>query len=196
MLTEHIFEAALAKSRPHNIEIDDTMRAGLDQMVQMVAATSTPTQKPSPSKWRRPIFLVPAVGVLAIATTAGAVAYSFSITDATVIPINYTTSNGQAISCGYGVSGVTQIAGVSTAALRSYVRSHDWTGTGQRAYQYAIAHPYVPTAAEQGQFTQAQIDSFSFSQALAVVIGDAIPPSVEPEGYVGGGESTCAGTLR
>ena len=196
MLTDNIFETALDQSRPDHIAIDDTVRTSLDQMVEAISLPSTRVQKPRLARWRRPAFLIPVIGLLAIATTAGAVAYAFNTTDAAVIPINYTTGNGQEISCGYGVSGSTQIAGGNTGALRAFVKSHDWAGTGEKVYRYAISHPYVPTAAEKGQFTQVQIDSFSFSQALAAVIGEEIPASVEPAGYLGGGESDCAGTLR
>ena len=196
MLTDNILEAALDQSRPNHIEIDDTVRTSLDQMVDAIAVPSTRTQTSRSSMRMRPAFLIPVIGVLAIATTAGAVAYSFSKTDAAVIPINYTTSSGQEVSCGYGVSGSTQFAGGSTAALRAFVTAHDWAGTGQKVYQYAITHPYIRTAAEKGQFTQAQVDSFSFSQALAAVIGDQIPSSVEPAGYLGGGETDCRGILR
>lgn len=195
MLADNILETALDQSRPNHIEIDDTVRARLDEMVQAVSLPSARAQKSRPSKWRRPVFLFPAIGVLAIATTAGAVAYSFNSADA-VIPINYTTNSGQQITCGYGITGGRQVGEGSTAPLLHFVESHDWAGTGQKAYRYAITHPYVPTAAERGQFTQVQIDSFSFSQALAAVIGEQIPASVEPVGYLGGGETDCRGILR
>lgn len=196
MLTDNSFETALDHSRPDHIEIDHTVRAYLDQMAESISVSSSRSHKSGSPRWRRPLFLIPAIGVLALATTAGAVAYSFSKTDAAVIPINYTTASGQQITCGYGVSGSSQVAGVTTAALRKYVTSHDWTGTGQKVYRYAVAHPYVPTVAESQQLTQTQIDSFSFSLALAAVIGDEIPASVEPTGYLAGGESNCLGTLR
>jgi hypothetical protein len=196
--TDTGFGNALDESRRENVEIDHAMRASIDQMVESVSSASARRPKVGASMWRRPIFLLPTIGVLAIATTAGAVAYSFSKSDATVIPINYTTSSGQQISCGYGVTGITELPGGTTIAiaLRKFVSSHDWSGTGERVYDYAIAHPFIPTPAEKGEFTQGQIDSFSFSQALAAVIGDEIPATVEPAGYLGGGESDCLGTLR
>jgi hypothetical protein len=184
----------LDTSRPDTVDIDAAMVTTVESMVASVTHNPRPAERSR--SWKRPMFLVPAIGLLALATTAGAVAYSFSKADAVVIPINYTTANGQQISCGYGISGSTEPTGGDVSAFRQFLRTHDWGGTGQKVYQYAVDHPYLPLPSEKGEFTQSQIDSFSFSEALAVVIGDQIPASVEPSGYLGGGESDCRGTLR
>jgi hypothetical protein len=198
--TDDRLEMGLDESRPEDLEITAAIGLSLEHMVDGVA--SAPLAPRGRRSWLKPIYLVPTIGVLAIATTAGAVAYSFSKNDAAVIPINYTTSSGQDVSCGYGLSGFqnnggnAEYAGAAIGALRQYVQSHDWSGTGENVYRYALAHPYVPTASEKSELTQEQIDSFSFSRALSVVIGDEIPVSVEPSGYLAGGESNCLGTLR
>ena len=52
MLTDNIFETELDQSRPNHIEIDDTVRASLDQIVEAISLPSTRAQNSRSSQWR------------------------------------------------------------------------------------------------------------------------------------------------
>jgi hypothetical protein len=185
----------LDASRPDSVEATPAMLATLAQMIAATpAATSVASTRRRSFRWKRPAFLLPIIGIAALATTAGAVAYSFGGNPDVVIPINYVTANGHSVSCAYALHVGTDTS-TDAAALRKFVATHNWSGVGQKVYAEAIAHPYVPTPGEKGQFTPANIDRFSFELALNTVISNQDPAGEEPQG-MSSAESNCLGELH
>lgn len=185
----------LDASRPDSVGATPAMLATLTQMVAATpAATRVGSNKRRTFRRKRPAFLIPVIGIAALATTAGAVAYSFGGHPDVVIPINYVTANGHSVSCAYALHVGTDTS-TDAAALRKFVASHNWSGIGQKVYAEAVAHPYIPTPNEHGQFTPANIDRFSFELALNEVISSRYPAGEEPQG-MSSAESNCQGELH
>jgi hypothetical protein len=185
----------LDASRPDSVEATPAMLATLAQMIAAApAATSVASTRRRTFRWKRPVFLLPVIGIAALATTAGAVAYSFGGHPDAVIPINYVTANGHSISCAYALHIGTDTS-TDAAALRKFVASRNWSGIGQKVYAEAVAHPYVPTPREHGQFTPANVDRFSFELALNEVISSQYPAGEIPQG-MSSAESNCRGELH
>lgn len=181
----------LASSRP-TIHSELT-RESIDTMIATTKSRADHV-RPTSRWWKRPLVTFPILTVGTLAIAAGAVVYSFGGNPDVVIPINYVTDSGQAVSCGYALHIGTE-ASTDAGPLRKFVAEHDWSGIGQRVYREAIAHPFVPTPAEAGEFTQANIDRFSLDLALNTVVSSEYPVGLTPDG-ISGAESSCTGELR
>ena len=180
----------LTDSRPDSGE--PPTRQSIDVMIN--AAKARDLVKAPPARWKRPVVVFPILGISALAITAGALAYSFGGNPDVVIPINYVTDNGHSVSCGYALHVGTE-ASADAGPLRTFVVEHDWSGIGQRVYREAVSNPYLPTPAEGDEFTQNNLDRFSFDLALHTVISNEYPTDQIPAG-VSGAESSCLGELR
>jgi hypothetical protein len=169
--------------------------------------------------WSKRKIAFGAVGVLVVALSSAAVANNFDPnglfvchgsqdsqyldlgqcvqTHMETIPIYYETSTGKTVTCSIGISFDNQGRETNAESLTTFVRTHDWTGIGQRIYQEAIDHPFVPGPSDSfdPEPTQSTLDDFSFSQAQHL-IWDEIPVSLLPEGTSSGGTSNCNGELR
>ncbi|WP_181125583.1 MULTISPECIES: hypothetical protein [unclassified Rathayibacter] len=166
-------------------------RTVIEDLVSATAESATPRRP----WWRRPLLILPVIGVLA-ATTAGAVVFTVGFDADAIVPINYTTDSGRQVSCHYAVE--AGIGGTSDpAAVKDFIAEHDWSGIGQRVYEEALAHPYIPRNSEEAAgLTQANLDKFSFGAALTTVIWAEVPDELVPEDMLSGAESDCEGELR
>jgi hypothetical protein len=154
--------------------------------------------------WRRRRVMVP-LGVAGIIALTGAVVLvplQLSVNDTAVdldaeIPIVYTTDNGVDVSCRFGIyigDPVERTAADDT--LAEFVEEHDWDGIGQRIYDEAIAHPFVPGPDDDWEVDSQEIrDSFSFHRALDL-IWQEIPAELQADGQAAGSTSDCTGRLR
>jgi|GEM_PF-2310350 len=87
---------------------------------------------------RRAAWLIPVAIVGGAALTAGAlVATDNLLHEDLPIPIEYTTDTGRTISCTATIEGGSFFA-PREAEVVQYYRSHDFTGIGQRIYDYAM----------------------------------------------------------
>ena len=143
----------LSASAPRPLSDDPTVRAHVSGMV---------AESRAPRRHRRKLLLViPAVGLGALALTGGALAVNTITSDVTV-PLTITLTTGETVHCsadlGAGAENV-----FDDMALSTFVRDHDWSGLGQRAYARAVA------AAEPGTL------EFSWIEGLSQEVNGAIP---------------------
>mgnify|MGYP003420082169 FL=1 len=90
------------------------------------------------------------------------------------------------------------VIGGENPELREWVLAQDWTGVGQRIYDDAIAHPFVPTEdtpAEDGWTTEL-VDSVSWFDAMDRQIIGQIPADLTGFGDEISGASDCTGQLH
>lgn len=163
-----------------------------------------------PTWWRRRRVLLPAmiVGVAALSGAALLVPLNIQLNNGqvkgdVVIPIDYTTDTGKQITCRdaifYGDDNGHKDA--ADKRLAAFMAKHDWTGIGQRAYEEALAHPFVPGVdGGMAHDTPEGRDEMSFSRALDVVIEAEIPADLRinpaKRGTISSGASDCHGELH
>lgn len=145
----------LTASAPRPLSDDPTVRAHVSGMV----AGSRAPRRPH----RKLLLVIPAVGLGALALTGGALAVNTVTSDVTV-PLTITLASGETVHCstdlGAGAENV-----FDDIALSTFVRNHDWSGLGQRAYSRAIA------VADPGT------PEFSWIEGLSQEVNSAIPAS-------------------
>lgn len=168
------------------------LNAALDSLVVETQAASEAQRSKAR---RRNLWLVPTVAAGALALTAGAVLFTPNFDPDVRIPIEYVTDADETVSCTYALR-VGSVIGGENPELREWVLAQDWTGVGQRIYDDAIAHPYVPDVNVEGEFTQERIDSVSWFTALDRQIIDQIPADLTGFGDEIAGASNCTGQLH
>lgn len=170
------------------------LNAALDSLV--VKTRSASDAQRSKAR-RRNLWLVPTVAAGALALTAGAVLFTPNFDPDVRIPIEYVTDTDVTVSCTYALR-VGSVIGGENPELREWVLAQDWTGVGQRIYDDAIAHPFVPTEdtpAEDGWTTEL-VDSVSWFDAMDRQIIGQIPADLTGFGDEISGGSDCTGQLH
>ncbi|TBN58019.1 hypothetical protein EYE40_11795 [Glaciihabitans arcticus] len=120
----------LRDSAPARLSADPAVR---DRVSELVA--NTRTTKP---KFRRGLLLIPAIGLGALALTAGAAITTIQ-SDITV-PITYVSTSGDTVSCTASLdAGADDFWG--DLAVSAYVRDHDWSDLGERIHARVLAEP-------------------------------------------------------
>ncbi|UGS28028.1 hypothetical protein K8F61_07680 [Microbacterium resistens] len=111
------------------------------------------------------------------------------------VPIEYVTISGTQIACSYALK-VEATDGGDTGPLRAWLRDHDWTGFGQKVYDDAMARPFVPDPQYPDEWTQQNLDTASWTEALERNVRAELPGELIPEGFRLHAASTCDGCLR
>jgi len=174
-------------------DIDDALRqadpwAHDDALALMATELAADTRIASAASARRRVrraaWIVPAALLGATALTAGALVVTDNLLHEDLpIAIEYTTDTGRAVSCTATIEGGSLFA-PREAEVVQYYRSHDFTGIGQRIYDYAlvltgerVAEPELlprsslVVADDQGN---AYAEDGSFSMSLtSFLLGDA-----------------------
>lgn len=167
------------------------------------AATSKPVGRIP--WWKRRRVLIPVGIVGAFALTGAAVLIplgQLSVNEIPVdydaeIPIVYTTDTGVDVSCRFGIYfGDPAERTTEDERLATFVREHDWSDIGQRIYDEAITHPFVPGPDDKWEVDTPELrDRASFSRATEV-IWDEIPEALMYDGWSSGASMTCKGQLH
>jgi hypothetical protein len=128
-------------------DIDDTLRrsdpwrhddATALAATEFAAETRIASAASARRRVRRAAWLVPVAILGGAALTAGAlVATDNLLHEDLPISIEYTTDSGRTISCAATIEGGSFFA-PREAEVVQYYRSHDFTGIGQRIYDYAM----------------------------------------------------------
>ena len=108
--------------------------AALDALVLETRSASVERRMP---QRRRSLWLVPGVVAAVGALTAGAVVVDDYLRVDVPIAIEYTTDTGITVECTANIDGGTFFAPKPTDVI-DYYKSHDFTGVGQRIYDYAL----------------------------------------------------------
>ncbi|WP_243227840.1 hypothetical protein [Microbacterium sp. CIAB417] len=200
----HDTERELASADPLAGRADDALAPLLHGMISDARAASTDAPASRRRWWRRRRILLP-FGLAGAAILTGAVwllPLGLSVNGTpvdldVVIPITYTTDTGITVSCRYGIYfGEPENRTAVDERLVAFVKSHDWSGIGQRIYDQAVAHPFVPGPDSDLQVDTPEVrDSFSFSQAQDL-IWQEIPAALREPGSSAGATSDCAGRLH
>lgn len=169
-----------------------TMSAALHGLVE---ETRTETKRRRLIQRRRKAWLVPGVVVAGVVLTAAAVIFTPNFDPDVRIPIEYVTDTGTEVSCTHAMRVGSVVSG-ENPELRQWLVSHEWTGVGQRIYEDAVAHPFVPTEDTPGEWTPELIDAVSWFDAMQRQIDGAIPSGLTMYGHVVSGSSDCTGQLH
>lgn len=198
-------QSEIASADPIAGDHDAQLRGVMHSMSVRARATSMANARAQLPWWKRRRNVLPLAFVGVAALTGGAVLVPLGLwinsdrvdLDAE-IPIRYRTDSGIDVSCRYGIYfGEPASRTEADERLSQFVKSHDWTGVGQRIYERAIANPFVPGPDDDWEVdTQEVRDSFAFSDALSVVIWEEIPAALTQGSISSAGTSDCRGTLR
>ncbi|WP_313479928.1 hypothetical protein [Microbacterium sp.] len=184
-------------------EHEDPTRRELVRRLSVQAQRASSGAKRAPWwKRRRTIIPVGIAGALALTGAAVFVPLKLAINDTPVsldmeIPITYTTDTGVDVSCRYGLYFGDPLARTpADEKLAEFVKSHDWSGIGQRIYREAMSNPFIPGPDDDIQNDSQEVrDGFSFYRAMDL-IWEEIPAEMRQDGQSGGGTSDCTGVLR
>lgn len=184
--------------------------AGLHDLARRMAGDArraVTAESATPRPWwkrRRTIIPLGIAGVVALTGTAVVIPLSLGVNHTwvdpdTEIPIVYTTDTGVDVSCRYGIYfGDPVDRSAADERLAEFVKSHDWTGIGQRIYEEAIANPFVPGPNDDWEVdTQDARDESSFSRATTDLILNEIPSDLMQEpGQTSVATTDCKGQLH
>lgn len=185
----------LLRGSAEPLEPSIALNAALDALV--VEARTEAGRRRS-TRRRQNTWLVPGIVVAGVALTAGAVVFTPNFDPDMRVPIEYVTDTGVEVSCTYAMR-VGSVIGGENPELREWVTSQDWTGVGQRIYDDAIAHPFVPegeTSAEGNEWTPELVDAVSWFDAMDRQILGSIPEGLPVYGDEISGSSDCTGQLH
>jgi hypothetical protein len=146
----------LAASAPRPLSDDPAVRS---HVTAMVTESRAPRRRHS-----KLVLVIPAVGLGALALTGGALVVNTIDTDVTV-PLTITTVTGETVTCSAELGAGAENF-IDDFALSAFVRDHDWSNLGQRAYARATA------AADPGT------PEFSWIEGLSQEVNEAIPTSL------------------
>lgn len=107
-----------------------------DPAVRAHVTTMVTESRASRRRHSKLLFVIPAFGLGALALTGGALAVTTIATDVTV-PLTITTVTGETVTCSAEL-GAGADNFIDDLALSAYVRDHDWSGLGQRAYDRTL----------------------------------------------------------
>lgn len=146
----HNIDELLSSSAPARLSDDATVRA---RVTSLVGASKHKPRR----RWALVAIPVAAVGVLAL--TAGALVVNTITSDVTV-PLTITTTEGTVVSCSADLAAGAENL-FDEIALTEFVRNHNWSGLGQRAYTRALASD--------------QALEIAWIQALDIEVSEQIP---------------------
>lgn len=184
-------------------ESEDPRRRELVRRLSVHAQRSSLAVKRAPWwKRRRTIIPVGIAGALALTGAAVLAPLNLAVNGTQVsfdmeIPIIYTTDTGVDVSCRLGLYFGDPLARTpADEKLAEFVKSHDWSGIGQRVYREAMSNPFIPGPDDDIQNDSQEVrDGFSFHRATDL-IWEEIPAELRQDGQSGGGTSDCTGVLR
>ncbi len=180
----------LSIGRSTRVQSDDVLDAVLVRLSDEARSKARTATRSSRPRWR---FAVAGALVLGVAVTAGAIYVERAFEPDVVIPIRYTTDTGRDFRCTYELAITAREGAGDTSELRRWIANHDWTGIGQRGYDYAIEHP-VALADTDGDevWTQDELDRSTISRGMSTVIIREIPEDLIDRIGVGtAGTSSC-----
>lgn len=165
----------------------------LDAMLQRI--TSASEQHARPRRRRYGARIAAAVGaLLGVGTlaTAATVYIAPNFTPDVVIPISYVTDEGNEVECTYSLA-VTSWDGRNVTEAKEWISSHDWTGIGQRGYDYGEKNPTdIGDADVDPELTQADLDRVTVYSGIVTVVVEEIPDDLlDGVGIGTAGTSTC-----
>jgi hypothetical protein len=133
-MTKQTIEDALTRSNPWTTPEEPGLRAELSAFVTQSRVAASADRK---RKLRRQLWLVPIAGAGVLALTAGAIVADNLLHADLPITIEYTTDTGVEVACTVQIEGGSLFAPQSDRVIE-YFRTHDFTGIGQRVYDYAL----------------------------------------------------------
>ena len=195
----------LESANPVAADGDDKLHELVGQMALTARLQAEESSAEAAHWWKRPRALLPIGVVSIVALTGGAILIPLTLSVSGVqvepdveIPIVYTTDTGVNVSCREQIFfGEPSERDEADARIAEFMRTHDWTGIGQRIYQDALATPIIP---ERDGGTEPGFDQASFSAATSRLIEAEIPASLrgagEEEGPVYSSATDCTGELH
>lgn len=189
----HDIDHALSASRPRS---EDTYPMVFAHLSERVDDTRLANLNRNRRSWRRMRIVLPTIALVLAATTAGAVAISWGDAPDAVIPITYTTDSGKVVDCTWAMTEGVGEGERDATELKKFVQSQDWSGIGPEIYREAKGNPYLPTAGERGEFTQMQLDRFSFGLAVNTILSERISSGIGSSSTTGLGTTDCLGELE
>lgn len=180
----------LSIGRTTSVQPDEVLEAVLFRLSDEARAKAKAGKRSPRSRWRLPVATALVLGV---AATAGAIYVERTFEPDVVIPIRYTTDTGRDFRCTYELAITAREGAGDTSELRQWVANHDWTGIGQRGYDYAIEHPVTLDDTDGDKaWTQDELDRSTISQGMSTVIIREIPGDLIDRVGVGtAGSSSC-----
>jgi hypothetical protein len=133
-MTKQTIEDALTRSNPWTTPEEPGLRAELSALVTQSRVAASADRK---RKLRRQLWLIPIAGAGALALTAGAIVADNLLHADLPIAIEYTTDTGVDVACTVQIEGGSLFAPQSDRVIE-YFGTHDFTGIGQRVYDYAL----------------------------------------------------------
>lgn len=195
----------LESANPVAADGDDKLHELVGQMALTARLQAEESSAEAAQWWKRPRALLPIGVVSIVALTGGAILIPLTLSVSGVqvepdveIPIVYTTDTGVNVSCREQIFfGEPSERDEADARIAEFMRTHDWTGIGQRIYEDALATPIIP---ERDGGTEPGFDQASFSAATSRLIEAEIPASLrgagEEEGTVYSSATDCTGELH
>lgn len=165
-------------------------RAAVESLVDAARAEAVRSRA---QRRRRSLWLIPGAVVVAGALTAGAAVFAPYFDPDVRIPIEYVTDTGVEVTCTYALR-VGSVVDGENLELREWLTSQDWSGVGQRIYDDAVAHPFIPGEDDEGEWTAELVDSVSFFDAMGRQTD--VPDGLTAFGDVVAGTSDCTGQLH
>jgi len=129
-MTKPTVDDLLTGSRPR-FESSVATEAALDALVLQARDA-----RPAATK-RHALWLMPAAMLTAGALTAGAIVVDQYLHVDVPIAIEYTTDTGVTVACTVQIEGASFFS-PQPAEVMNYYKNHNFTGTGQKIYDYAL----------------------------------------------------------
>lgn len=155
--------------------------------------------------WTRAKVAIPAgVGVLALITGAAVVIPMQLQVDETPVevdlqlPVSYTTSSGEDITCTYGIYfGEPEARPADLEEAIAELSSQDWSSFGDQVYQHATEHPVTPQDGEVWTVDSQEVrDKMSFELAVSAVVLGRLPSDLASGMPRFAGTTDCMGQLH
>ena len=178
--------------------------AALDALVLETRDAGSSTRS---SHRRRALWLVPTVLLAAGALTAGAVVVDQNFRVNVPVAIHYTTDTGVEVDCTATIGGGSFFA-PKPAEVVNYYKTHDFSGDGQRIYDYALVlagdRPATPDVFPDssiwapGAEMPGYDDTSAFSQSMVDFLLLDVTIELGLDGGSGGADLTsdCTGKLH
>ncbi len=174
----------------------------IDDRVRIASATARAGHSSRGPVWKRAGFLIPVVGASIILMGAAVfVPLQLSLDGQQVeidvrLPIQYTTSGGEEISCTYGLYfGSARGRDADLEAAVETIKERDWVGIGEDVYEYAIAHSVSPQVGEVWEADSPRVrEKIAFELAVRAVVTQQLTGTL-PDGAGFAGTTDCSGQL-
>lgn len=124
---------------------------------------------------RRMAFLGTGLLAAAIAATAGASAVIPTFEPDAVIPIEYTTVTGRHVECRFMIA-ASSWGESSVDDVKEWITQHDWTGIGQKGYDFGTANPVeLGEPGTDPALTQEAADRLTVQYGIGTMVVEEIP---------------------